>query len=233
MDAVEEYIARVARHFKSCLGSKLLEAYKLGSLAHGGFSVTYSDIDFGLLLNCNESPAQMSDFISGAKSLDTEHGKKLSVFWGNPNFAWGRLPVIDRLDLLDHGVPLLDGIKADFRRPSKKEIHQEQRESIERSWKPRLPELSRLPRLEPRDRKPYIRAILYPARLIYTWDHLAVASNDCAVAHLRRVQPPGLDLQPIDQALDCRNGNCTAEDVFALHPDLDAQYQSALAYISG
>ncbi|MBI2533447.1 MAG: hypothetical protein HYW03_14725 [Deltaproteobacteria bacterium] len=231
-NGVTDYIARVAEYFHSRLAPSLVEAYKLGSLAHGGFSKIYSDFDVGLLLNCAEPPSAMPALIAEAKTLDTEYGKKLSVFWGNPEFTWGRLPFIDRLDLLDHGVPLLHGVKPSFRRPTKDEIHQEQIQSIERSWKSRLPELSRLPKLEPKDRKPYIRAILYAARLIYTWDNLSVDSNDRAVEYLHQVQPPGLDLKPVDLALACRNEICTAEDVFALHTDLNRQCESTLSYIS-
>ena len=229
---IASFVVRVATLFDRELGSFLVEAYKLGSLAHGGFSEIYSDIDVGLLLNCAEPPKDMANLIAHAKSSDPEYGKKLSVFWGNPEFTWGRLPVIDRIDLLDHGVPLLRGVKPGFRRPTKEEIHQEQLQSIERSWKSRLPELSRLTTLEPKVRKPYIRAILYSARLIYTWDNLAVDSNDRAVEYLHQVQPSGLDLKPIDMALACRNGKCAAEDVFALHADLNRQCESAVRYIS-
>jgi hypothetical protein len=232
MKDIQNYLARVAEHFKAHLGSSLVDAYKLGSLAHGGFSNVYSDIDVGLLLDCAEPPGRMSALIAEAKTVETENGKKLSVFWGNPEFTWGRLPMIDRLDLLDHGVPLLRGIKPNFRRPNKDEIHQEQLQSIERSWKSRLPELRRLTILELKERKPYIRAILYAARLIYTWDTLKVDSNDRAVEYLHQVQPRGLDLKPIDMALACRNGQCAAEDVFALQADLNRQCESALAYIS-
>ena len=232
MDALLSYVGRVADHFQSSLGSVLVEAYKLGSLAHGGFSNIYSDIDVGLLLNCSGPPEAMSTLIAATKTLDAEYGKKLSVFWGNPDFTWGRLPVIDRLDLLDHGVPLLYGIKPTFRRPSNDEIHREQCESIERSWKSRLPELGGLTNLAPKDRKPYIRAILYAARLIYTWDNLAVDSNDRAVEYLHEVQPSGLDLKPIDMALACRKEKCMAEDVFSLRPDLNHQCKSAVNYIS-
>jgi len=232
MDALLSFTALVARYFRSGLGAPLVEAYRLGSLAHGGFSKVYSDIDVGLLLNCTEPPSQMSELIAESKTLDAEYGKKLSVFWGNPNFSWGRLPVLDRLDLLDHGVPLLNGMKATFRRPTREEIHQEQLQSIERSWKSRLPELSRLTALEAKDRKPYIRAVLYAARLIYTWDNLKVDSNDRAVEYLHRVRPPGLDLRAIDRALACRNGECAAEDVFALGTDLNRQCESAIGYIS-
>ena len=231
-NGITDYVVRIAEYFHSRLSPSLVEVYKLGSLAHGGFSKTYSDIDVGLLLNCNEPPAAMAALIAEAKTSDAQYGNKLSVFWGNPEFTWGRLPVIDRLDLLDHGVPLLHGVKPSFRRPTKDAIHREQIQSIEGSWKSRLPELSRLTTLEPKDRKPYIRAILYAARLIYTWDNLVVDSNDRAVEYLHQVQPPGLDLKPIDMALDCRNEKCTAEDVFALGTDLNRQCERAVRYIS-
>jgi hypothetical protein len=229
MNARLGYVRRIADFVHSNLSAALVEVYKLGSLAHGGFSSIYSDIGVGLVLNCSDPPNRMSDLIAGAKTLDAEYGKKLSVFWGNPDSIWGRLPVIDRLD---HGVPLLLGIKPSFPRPTKDEIHQALRGSVERRWKPRLTELSALEILEPKDRKPYIRAILYAARLIYSWDHLAVDSNDRAVEYLHQVQPPGLDLKPIDLALACRYDKCTAEDVFALRADLVAQSESAVRYIS-
>ncbi len=232
MNEITDYVARVAEHFRSQLGPSLIEVYKLGSLAHGGFSAIYSDIDVGLLLNCKEPPSEIAGLVAEAKSLHPDLGKTLSVFWGNPEFNWGRLPVIDRLDLLDHGVPLLKDYKADFRRPTAADIHKGLRQSIEKSWKPRLPELQALTRLEAKDRKPYVRAILYAARLIFTWDKLAVDSNDRAVEYLHQIQPPGLDMKPIDMALACRREQCTAEEVFALRADLAGQLESALSYIA-
>ena len=169
MNDIENFVLRVVKHFQAKLGTSLVDAYKLGSLAHGGFSAVYSDIDVGLLLNCAEAPPQMAELVADAKTLDTVYGKKLSIFWGNPEFTWGRLPNLDRLDLLDHGVPLLNGHKPQFRRPTKQEIRDELLRSIEKSWKPRLPELNSLKELAPENYKPYIRAILYAARLIYSW----------------------------------------------------------------
>jgi hypothetical protein len=232
MIEIVKFVAAIAEFFQVRLGSSLVDAYKLGSLAHGGFSNIYSDIDVGLLLSCTEAPARMAAWIAEAKTMNAEYGKKLSVFWGNPEFAWGRLPNLDRLDLLDHGVPLLNGHSPQFRRPTKQEIHDELLRSIEKSWKPRLPELNALTELAPANRKPYIRAILYAARLIYSWDNLAMESNDRAVEYLHQVQPPGLDLKPIDMALACRNDKCTAEDVFALQADLNRQCERAVSYIS-
>jgi hypothetical protein len=232
MREMAAFVGRAAGYFQSQLGAALVEAFQLGSLAHGGFSDIYSDIDIGLLLRCEDPPSLMNDLIANAKSLHPSYGKKLSVFWGNPEFAWGRLPNLDRLDMLDHGVPLLTGHKPQFRRPTRDEIRGELLRSIERSWKPRLPELNGLTQLSAENRKPYIRAILYAARLIFSWDNLAMDSNDRAVAYLHRVQPAGLDLKPIDLALACRQAKCTAEDVFALGTDLFRQCESATRYIS-
>src|SRR5262245_23062 len=226
MQAIDDYIGRVAEHFKSKLGSSLLEAYKIGSLAHGGFSPIYSDLDVGLILGCSSPPADMDTMIAEAKGLDDDYGKKLSIFWGNPERNWGRLPALDRLDLLDHGVALLNNRRADFRRPTENEIREQLSQTIEGSWKPKIGELSQLRELEPKDRKPYIRAILYPARLIYSWDNLAVDSNDRAVEYLRSVKPMGLDLGPIEMALACRQDKCSAEEVFSLGTDLNRQFES-------
>ncbi len=232
MKDIDDYVSCVAENFKSKLSPSLVEVYKIGSLAHGGFSQIYSDIDVGLILNCPNPPSDMDRMIAEAKALNDDYGKKLSIFWGNPEYSWGRLPVLDRLDLLDHGVPLLNNLKAEFRRPTKDEVRRELRQSIERSWKPKIGEFRGLTELEPKDRKPYIRAILYPARLIYSWDNLAVDSNDRAVEYLRNVRPPGLDLVPIEMALACRQGKCSAEEVFSLKADLNRQFESTLAHIS-
>jgi predicted nucleotidyltransferase len=228
-----DYVRDVTIHFEFQLGSSLVEVYQLGSLAHGGFSSIYSDIDVGILLSCATPPAGIDTWIADAKKLNPEYGKKLSVFWGNPEYGWGRLPVLDRLDLLDHGIPLRYNRKAEFPRPGKAEIEGALLNSIERSWKPRISELSRLTRLDPPERKPYVRAILYPARLIYSWDALAVDSNDRAVDYLRKIKPEGLDLEPIALALECRRGRCAAEDVFALKVDLHKQFDTTMAYILG
>ena len=233
MDEILEYTQRVADYFQNALGSAVMEVYRLGSLAHGGFSQIYSDIDVGVLLNCAEPPDNMAEIIAAGKALDQEYGKKLSVFWGNPDCSWGRLPVLDRVDLLDHGVPLLNGVKPDFARPSKEAVHAMLRDSLENNYMAKSVELNALSSLEPKDRKPYIRSVLYPARCIYSWDLLQVNSNDAAVEYLGTVAPAGLDLRPIQMALECRRGKYSAENVFAFRTDLQRQYQSTSAYIDG
>ena len=89
MQAIVDYVGRVAENFKSKLGPSLVEVYKIGSLAHGGFSQIYSDIDVGLILSCPNPPSDMDRMIAEAKALDDEYGKKLSIFWGNPECSLG------------------------------------------------------------------------------------------------------------------------------------------------
>ena len=126
---------------------------------------------------------------------------------------------------------MLNNVKPVFPRPSKDSIHVALRDSLQKSYLSKLAELINLHALEPQSRKPYIRSILYPARLIYSWDFLAVNSNDCAVEYLQKCKPAGLDLKPIEMALACRHERCAAEDVFALKTDLHRQFASVIGYI--
>ena len=87
MQAIADYVGLVAEHFKLRLGSSLVEAYKIGSLAHGGFSEIYSDLDVGLILSCQTPPADMDRMIAVAKALDDHYGGKLSIFGAILNSA--------------------------------------------------------------------------------------------------------------------------------------------------
>ena len=232
MNEITDYVASVAKFFKLQLGASLTDVYKLGSLAHGGFSQIYSDIDIGLLLSSTNPPEDMDRLISDAKELEPQMGKRLSVFWANPIYNWGRLPILDRIDLLDHGVPLLTQNKANFQRPDRADIHDALLESVERSWKARAKELSQLTELQSKNYKPYVRSLLYPARLIYSWDRLQITSNDTAVEYLREIKPPRLDLHVIELALECRYDRCTPEQIFSKKVNLEIHLQNAISYVS-
>jgi hypothetical protein len=107
--------AAVAR-YRAVLGTRLVAAYALGSLAHGGFSPLVSDVDLGLVL---ADPIEPSDpptigaVAEAVKAGGTALHERLSVFWGSPETLagrapGGRFPPLDRLDLLENGL-LLDG----------------------------------------------------------------------------------------------------------------------------
>ena len=93
------------------LGDRLLAAYALGSLAHGGFSPLVSDIDLALILRDPVGPGDVEKIEALAaieKAKGTELHRRLSVFWGIPatlrgDQEGGRFPALDRLDLIQSG----------------------------------------------------------------------------------------------------------------------------------
>jgi hypothetical protein len=124
LDAVEAYRAQ--------LGGRLLAAYALGSVAHGGFNELVSDVDLGLILT---DPPQPGDPDAIQRVAESERRKgsplheRLSVFWGTPatlagERQGGRFPPLDRLDLLESGRLLAgsDQARARVRRPSQQEL---------------------------------------------------------------------------------------------------------------
>ena len=118
--------------YQAALGDRLLAAYALGSLAHGGFSELVSDVDLGLIIS---DPPQPSDPDTIARVLEAERGKgsplheRLSVFWGTPTTLagereGGRFPPLDRLDLIENGRLLAgtDDARARAVRPSPQQL---------------------------------------------------------------------------------------------------------------
>ena len=73
--------------YRAALGQRLVSAYALGSLAHGGFSPLVSDIDLGLIIADPVQPGD-ADTITGIADIERAKGsslaERLSVFWGTP-----------------------------------------------------------------------------------------------------------------------------------------------------
>jgi predicted nucleotidyltransferase len=104
-------LADAVAAYTRVLGDRLLAAYALGSLAHGGFSPLVSDLDLALIL---ADPLGKTDYARvavvawGLKAKGSALHDRLSVFWGTPSslagqVSGGRFPAFDRLDLLEHG----------------------------------------------------------------------------------------------------------------------------------
>ena len=100
-----------AEAYHAVLGTRLLAAYALGSLAHGGFSELVSDVDLGLLLSDPLRPADgktIQAVADAEKAKGSPLRERLSVFWGTPATLrgerdGGRFPPLDRLDLIENG----------------------------------------------------------------------------------------------------------------------------------
>ena len=107
----ERLLDAATRAAAESFGPRLIAAYALGSLVHGGFNPLVSDVDLALLL---EGPLVPSDAekVAGLKqtlvAAKLPLADRLSTFWadrgtiGQPD-SGGRFPPLDVLDLLLHG----------------------------------------------------------------------------------------------------------------------------------
>ena len=107
----EAVLAQALAAYQAALGSRLVAAYALGSLAHGGFSPLVSDVDLGLILRDPPWIKHRLAIRAVARAVRADGSalhQRLSVFWGTPatlagRARGGRFPPLDRLDLLEYG----------------------------------------------------------------------------------------------------------------------------------
>src|SRR5260370_23431711 len=106
--AALDFAGRLVQLCKVALGPELLGAYLMGSLAHGGFSRRYSDVDIAVVTEAGLSPQTLDRVRSEAAALSADWERKLSVFWSDRQFKLGRFDPLDRIDYLDHAVVLVE-----------------------------------------------------------------------------------------------------------------------------
>jgi hypothetical protein len=110
-EAGERVLALAVHMAQQLWRDRLLSAYAIGSLAHGGFSAHVSDVDLALVL---EHPLDDEDALNVRRICEqlvasgTPLGERLSLFWGSTatmadSAAGGRFPPADLLDLHRHG----------------------------------------------------------------------------------------------------------------------------------
>ena len=117
MDEGRAVLAEAVAAYEAALGPRLVAAYALGSLAHGGFSSLVSDVDLGLVLAdppTSDDPETLRLVAESVKAGGSVLHERLSVFWGTPatlrgEADGGRFPPLDRLDLVENGR-LLAGV---------------------------------------------------------------------------------------------------------------------------
>lgn len=111
-DPVETTILRsavdLAQHI---LGERLEAVYAIGSLGHGGFVETVSDVDIAVIVD-RLSPGDDDlgeRMVAGAEAQRMPLAERLSVFWSDWRqleggaYGSGRFPAPDRIDLLASG----------------------------------------------------------------------------------------------------------------------------------
>jgi len=231
--AAIDFARRLVPHLQEALSTELLGAYLIGSLAHGGFSRRYSDIDIALVTAVGLSPPALDRVRSDAVALSTDWGPKVSVFWSDRHFSVGRFPPLDRIDYLDYAVVLMERERVRPVRPTLKEIRQYLQGAPFANWADRARNFAAAKTLKPKDHKEYLRTLLYPARSYYSWMTGLMGSNDEAVAFLSQSHPVRLDISLIARALQCRRSAANPDSLFAARTMLLSQIDVCAALLAG
>ena len=210
----EEILAAALRLAQQRWRQRLVAAYALGSLAHGGFSAA-SDIDIGLVLDdpLHTTDSQgVTELAASIKATERPFANRLSVFWGSvPSLSGvtpgGRFPPLDRLDLIKHGR-LLSGV--DIRNklplPSRRDLVLAAAEfAVWRLCTDDIIEKLRNPEaLAQCDTKTLTKLILFPVRFMFTAQTGEIGRNEAAVHHFV-ANTPGAASTLARMALDWRN----------------------------
>jgi predicted nucleotidyltransferase len=215
--------------WQAALGSELLGAYLMGSLAHGGFSRRYSDIDIALVTEAGLSPQMLDRVRSEAAALSADWGPKLSLFWTDRHFSLGRFPPLDRIDYLDYAVVLVERERVRPVRPSLEEVQRYLSGAPFANWTDLVRRFATSETLQPKDRKAYLRTLLYPGRFCYSWMTGRMGSNDDAVAFLGTTFPARLDVNLIIRALQCRQADTDPDNLFPERTMLPSQVDACAA----
>jgi hypothetical protein len=208
----ETVLAEAAESYRDALGERLIAAYALGSLAHGGFSALVSDIDLGLIVSDPERPEDaetMQAIADREKAKGSPLHERISVFWGTPGTLsgeshGGRFPPLDRLDLIESGRPLFgsDEVRASLPRPSADELlvtgaqfaleylagiradlaPDNELASMRPAGPDAVEEILSPEILLARGVRRMTKLVLFPVRFVYTAATGQVGTNDAAVA---------------------------------------------------
>ncbi|MER8010174.1 hypothetical protein [Streptomyces sp. NPDC094149] len=222
-----------ARQFQRTFNDRLVAAYALGSLAHGGFAPAVSDIDLALILTIrhHEDDATIRRVTLELQERDSSH-QRLSVFWSSlPALSTdhddGRFPAVDRLDLKDSGKLLLgEDVRQAVQPPGADTLVTD---SVRFALQvlapdPVLAEFHHPERLAS-DIRRFTKAVLLPLRFLYTAATADCGSTDDAIRHhLAHPAPVAEDL--VRAATRARHGQPDpAEHLTALlHADLVPLY---------
>ena len=223
----------LASLYRAQLAERLIGAYLIGSLAHGGFSHRYSDIDVALVTEDSLDTATLTTLRALAAQQDAALSQKLSVFWADRHFSTGRLQPLDRADYLDHAIAITERERVRSARPTLDEIRAYLKGAPFANWTENTDRFAKMDVLAPGDHKAFIRALLYPARLVFSWTTGRMASNDEAVAFTCEHRPPGMNTDILTQALAYRQAGADPDALFPGRAVLRDQVKSCTRFMAG
>ena len=230
--AASDFVRAVAPQWQAALGDKLIGVYLLGSLAHGGFSRRYSDIDVALVTQAGITPEALNRLHAAAAQISAELAAKLSFFWTDRGFTVGRFPPLDRIDYLDRALSVIERERVSPPRPTLAEVRAYLTGIPFSNWIAAADKFAAASVLDPKDRKPYLRAHLYPARFFVSFMTARMVSNDDAVAYLSECAPAGLDVGLVARALACRRAAADPDALFAERDVLPRQVAACAEFVA-
>jgi hypothetical protein len=230
--AASNFVRALAPQWQASLGDEMLGIYLLGSLAHGGFSRRYSDIDVALVTRAGVTPDILNRLSAQAAQVSSELAAKLSFFWTDRGFTIGRFPPLDRIDYLDRAVTVIEREHVSPPRPTLADVRGYLTGMPLSNWIITAEKFAAATTLDPKDRKSYLRAHLYPARFLVSFMTARMVSNDDAVAYLDQCAPAGLDVSLIARALACRRTDADPDALFAERTVLPRQVAACSAFIN-
>ncbi len=221
----DDVLADAVRAGRESLGGRLLAAYALGSLAHGGFSPLVSDVDVALILADPVRPSDPVALLSMAEDVRSAGSRlhtRLSVFWGTPDSlagraVGGRFPPLDRLCLLEHGR-LLTGtdVRTGLPWPDRTDLLVAGAEFALKTLASDVIAQARQPELLLAEgRRRTTKIVLFPVRFLFTAETGREGTNDAAVTdYLARPAMPGAGV--VSAALDWRTDPPDRDHALAL-----------------
>jgi hypothetical protein len=230
--AALKFADTLSSSFRAQLGERLIGAYLIGSLAHGGFSRRYSDIDIALITEVALDAAALTTLRGLAVECDATLSQKLSVFWSDRGFTMGRFPPLDQTDYLDHAVVLTERERVLPVRPTLEEIRVYLSGAPFTNWTENAHRFAGPSALAPSDHTLVIRTLLYPARLVYSWSTGLMGSNDDAVAFTREHPPPGMNTDILTRALSYRQAAADPDELFPARSTLSDQVKSCIRFVT-
>lgn len=225
--------SRLADDWLAATDLDLIGAYLIGSLAHGCFSRRYSDVDLALVARGGLAAPILDRLHRDAVAASAEWGPRISMFWGDRDFSVGRFPPLDRVDFIDNAVTLVERERVRPPRPTLMEIRDYLRGAPFAGWAERARAFAADGALAPQDRKAFLRTLLYPARLCFSWMTGRMGGNDEAVAFLQEQRPAGLDVDLVARALDCRRASADPDELFPERNMLARHIEACEAFIRG
>lgn len=193
IESGERLLAAAVQRAQHAWGERLIAAYALGSLAHGGFSAA-SDVDVGLVLSDpleRQDAERVRGLSSSIAASRQPFSDRLSVFWGSVATLsgasrGGRFPPLDRLDLKQYGR-LLAGrdVRDALPAPTQEELVIAAAEfALSRLATDDVIAKLKDPEAVTRsDPKTLTKLVLFPVRFLFTARTGAVGRNEAAVNH--------------------------------------------------